>query len=228
MSDQTAPLEQELLEAPTPVMQQYLEQFAEGAHAFARGLATAVQVWDTYASAGAQAERPAVTWSAAYFLNAINCALISTRLFLEGYIVASGNQARHAVESLAFGVLLPFPATGAFRDWSAGREIEHTALERLVRNAENCGTKRKDVEALRQQAKWFDRYSHPSRLALASAWVPDSDSGWSLGALFVEGNLAQYRKEMVNRVSMTRLLHHTIAGTQRELTARGLLKKTAS
>jgi hypothetical protein len=228
MSDQAAQLEQELLGAPTPVMHQYLQHFSEGARAFLKGLASAIDVWDVYVSAGAKAERPAVTWSAAYFFNAINCALISTRLFLEGYVVASGNQARQAVESVAFGALLPFPATGAFRDWSAGREIEHTALERLVRNAENCGTKRKDIEALRQQAKWFDRYSHPSRLALASAWVPDSDTGFNLGALFVEGNLTQYKKEMVNRVSMTRLLHHTIFGTQRELVKRGLLTKGAS
>jgi hypothetical protein len=225
MTDQISQFEQELLGAPTPVMKQYLAHFSDGARRFVDGLAAATGVWETYVAASARMQQPGIIWSAAYFLYAINCALISTRLFLEGYVVASGNQARQSVESLAFGVLLPFPTTGAYRDWSAGRDIEHTALERLVRNAEHCGTKRQNVEALRQQAKWFDRYSHPSRLALASAWAPNSDAGWSLGALFVEENLREYKKEMVNRVSLTRLLSRTIAGTHRELVAQGLLTK---
>jgi hypothetical protein len=205
-------------------MKQYLTHFADGARDFGIGLEAAGQIWETYVAANTQ-QRPEVTWSAAYFLNAINCTLISTRLFLEGYIVASGNQARQSVESLAFGVLLPFPRTGAYRDWDAGKNIEHTALERLGRNAEHCGTKRQNVHALRRQAKWFDRYSHPSRLALASAWVPNSDEGWSLGSVFIEQNLKEYRKEMVNRISMTRLLANTIAGTHREMLAQGFLDK---
>jgi hypothetical protein len=225
MTETVSQLEEELLGNPTPVMKQYLVHFNESARTFVNGLAATVRTWETYVAAGANTKQPAVMWSAAYFLNAINCALISTRLFLEGYVVASGNQARHAIESMAFGVLLPFPATGAFRDWSAGKGIEHRALERLVRNAEHCGTKRTNVEALRQQARWLDRYSHPSCLVLASAWVPSSDMGWRLGALFVEENLPQYKKEMVNRISMTRLLDRTIAGTHRELIAQGLLKR---
>jgi hypothetical protein len=205
-------------------MKQYLSHFADGASKFVDGLGTAAQAWETYVAANTQ-QQPGVTWSAAYFLNAINCTLISTRLFLEGYIVASGNQARQSVESLALGVLLPFPRTGACRDWSAGKNIEHTALERLARNAEHCGAKRQSVQELRQQAKWFDRYSHPSRLALASAWAPESEDGWSLGAVFIEQNLKEYRKEMTNRISMTRLLANTMAGTHRELLARGFFEK---
>jgi ABC-type uncharacterized transport system fused permease/ATPase subunit len=50
MSDQTAQLEQELLGAPTPVMQQYLQHFSESALAFLKGLASAIEVWDTYVS----------------------------------------------------------------------------------------------------------------------------------------------------------------------------------
>jgi hypothetical protein len=120
-------------------MKQYLTHFTDGTRKFVLGLEAAARTWETYVAANAQ-HLPEVTWSAAYFLNAINCALISTRLFLEGYIVASGNQARQSVESLAFAVLLPFPRTGAYRDWDAGKNIEYTALARLGRNAEQCGT----------------------------------------------------------------------------------------
>jgi hypothetical protein len=218
----TSRFHDELLGAPTQVMQEYLLHFKEGADQFLSGLEAASVVWDRYVEAGAgDQQEPRVVWSAAYFLNSINCALISTRLFLQGFIVASGNQARHAVESLAFGVLLPFPATGAFRDWNAGKEIEYKALERLARSAEHCGIRRQNVEALKRQAKWFDKYSHPSRLVLASAWVPDS--GWNLGALFDKQKLAEYSKEMSNRISMTRLLTRTIAGTHRELVSQGLV-----
>ena len=209
----------ELLGTPTAVMNQYLAHFGEATIDFLKQLESACVHIDKYVDANAA--EPRLVWSAAYFLNSINTALISTRLFLQGYIVASGNQARHCVESLAFGVLLPFPATGAFRDWNAGRDIEHKALERLVRSAEQCGIKKQNVEALRAQAKWFDTYSHPSRLVLASAWVPET--GWELGALFDESKLAAYRKEMTNRVSLGRLISRTITGTHRELARRNLL-----
>jgi hypothetical protein len=53
--------------------------------------------------------------------------------------------------------------------------------------------------------------------------MPDSEEGWSLGSVFIEQNLKEYRKEMVNRISMTRLLANTMAGTHRELLAKGFL-----
>ncbi|MDB6106887.1 MAG: hypothetical protein JWO52_6886 [Gammaproteobacteria bacterium] len=43
--------------------------------------------------------------------------------------------------------------------------------------------------------------------------------------MFIEQNLKEYRKEMTNRISMTRLLANTMAGTHRELLARGFFEK---
>ena len=222
MTDPISRFSNELLAAPTPVMKEYLAHFSDGTQKFVAGLDAAANAWEAYSQDIEKERQPGAVWSSAHFFNAINCALISTRLFLEGYVVASGNQARHAIESLAFGVLLPFPATGTHRDWSSGKDIEYKAPERLARNSAHCGAKRESVEALRQQAKWFDRYSHPSRLVLASAWVPKSDAGWAFGALFDGEKLREYKKEMVNRVSLTRLLRSTFAGTHRELVAKNL------
>jgi hypothetical protein len=50
------------------------------------------------------------------------------------------------------------------------------------------------------------------------------DNGFTLGAAFVPDYLPQYRKEMVNRLSLTRLIAGSITGTRRELLKQGLLK----
>jgi hypothetical protein len=215
----------EVFGAPSAVMGQYLEHFENNASNFIKGLAGAMDACTEYAGLHAEPQcAEGFAWSQVHFLNAINCALISTRLFLSGYLVASGNQSRQAIESLAFGVLLPFPKTGAYREFKLGHDIEHKALQWLARNATHCGTTRANVEAVSKQAKFFDKYSHPSRLALASAWGRNLDHGLSLGAVYVPGYLPQYKKEMTNRVSLTRLLSGTIKGTQRELQKQGMLK----
>jgi hypothetical protein len=224
-TDEDTQLTQELLGSPSPVMRQYLEHFASDANTFISGLSTAMTAWNKYYAAKSPDKNcEAIAWSQVYFLNTVNCALISTRLFLSGYLVASGNQSRQAVESLAFGILLPFPKTGAYRRFAAGHSVEHKSMDWLVRNADHCGTTRKNVEALRKQAKFFDMYSHPSRLGLASAWGSNLDNGFALGAVYVPDYLPQYRKEMANRLSLTKLINGSIRGTQRELLRQGLLK----
>jgi hypothetical protein len=188
----------ELLGSRSAVMDLYLEHFANDGNNFISGLVNAMRAWNEYSeSQSEERAAEAFAWSQMYFLNAVNCALISTRLFLSGYLVASGNQSRQAVESIAFGILLPFPKTGAYREFRAGHNIEHKAMEWLVRNAAHCGTTRQNVEAFRKQAQFFDKYSHPSRLGSASTWGGNLDNGFTLGAAFVPDYLPQYRKEMV-------------------------------
>lgn len=217
MHDHRAALGQELLSAPTDVMRKYLEHFSSDAALFIDHLNVAARAWEAYSELAVRLEdeRQELVWSAAYLLNGINAALISTRLLLAGYIVASGNQARHALESLAFGVLIAYPKTGAYAQWKKGHSLEYKALEYLSKkkNAELCGVNQKNVDELRAQAKWFDVFSHPSRAALASIWNPVEGGGWSVGSLFVEEHLPQYRQEMANRVSLAQLLLNAIAGT---------------
>ena len=83
----------ELLGTPSAVMEQYLEHFSNQANDFITGLVRAMQAWNEYYSLqGGEQTAEALAWSKLHFLNAINCAVISTRLFLAGYLVASGNQ----------------------------------------------------------------------------------------------------------------------------------------
>ena len=221
--------ERELLSSPTEVMQQYLVYFKSDAHTFVSRLHEAASIWEPYSNMAVKREiqQEELEWSAAYFLNAINSTLISTRLFLSGYIVPSGNLARQALESLAFAVLLAFPNTGTYREWKKGHASEHKALGRLARHAKHCGVDADNTRELDRQAKWFDQYSHPSRLALTTIWMPSCqefpEGAWYVGALFIEQNLEQYRKEMVNRVSLARLLTNTIAGTHAELIRLGMI-----
>lgn len=120
----------ELFDSPTVEMNLFLQHFEAAAQQFAVELAAAIRVWRAYQDAVVPLEekKPHLIWSAAYLLNGLNAALVSTRLFLQGYLPASGNQVRHGLESMAFGILLAFPATNAFRDFEAGRQREHKAL----------------------------------------------------------------------------------------------------
>jgi len=220
MNDYRKILESELMEAPTAVMRQYLAHLDDDAHSFVAKLTEAANVWEQFEVVAIKHEKqkPELEWAAAYFLNAVSAALVSTRLFLSGYIVPSGNQARHALESMAFGVLLCFPRTGAFQEWKKDHSIEYKSLEQLAKHAAHCGVNRQNAETLRKQAKWFDHYSHPSRLALAGVVLKPGQQGpYNLGALFVEEYLPKYREEIANRISLAALLGHTMAGTHAAL-----------
>jgi len=147
------------------------------------------------------------------------------RLLLSGYLIPSGNQSRHSVESMAFGVLLPFPNTHAFHDWDGEKSVEHKALERLSRNAETCGVSKSATQEVAEQAKWFDQFSHPSRIALAT--LSDPEHGFSIGSSFVLGRLPFYKKDVDNRVSLARLIGRTMVGTATSLKRQGLIDPTS-
>lgn len=227
MTDYRQSYERELLESPTDVMRQYLEHFEKDTHKFLDKINSASKVWEQYAAETTKLgeTRLDLTWSAAYFCGAINSAFISTRLFLLGCMIPSGNQARHALESVAFGILLAFPDTGIFHEWNKGHHIEYKAVEKLAKHAKHCGViSRESIESLKKQVKWFNQYSHPSRLSLASIWKP-GESGFNVGALYVEDNLPQYSSMMKNHIDMAMLLNNAIAGTHATLIEKGVLSR---
>ena len=91
MSNHAEMLATELLGEPTATMRQYLAHFQRQADEFVRRLAHAANAWEQFSidAVKREAAQEEMVWSAAYFINAINATLISTRLFLCGYIVPS-------------------------------------------------------------------------------------------------------------------------------------------
>jgi hypothetical protein len=214
--------EQELLCSPTEVMRQYLEHFEDDARKFIAEIAAAACVWEQFgAVAKERPQQMELTWATAYFLNAINSILVSTRLLLSGHIVSSGNQVRHAAESLAVGVLMAVPATGTYEKWKKEDIFEHKALDRLARYAESCGMDKKNVETLKEQIKCYNKYSHPSREALKAIWISPCqqhpDGAWNVGAVFVESDLEEYRLEMGNRLRLAKLITNMVASVYETL-----------
>jgi hypothetical protein len=63
--------------------------------------------------------------------------------------------------------------------WKRGNRLEYKALEYLSRskNAKLCGVNGVAAQELKNQAKWFDDFSHPSKSALTSVWVPGVGGG---------------------------------------------------
>lgn len=229
MSTLESVFDSELLGQPTTVMQQYLVHFENDSKAFITRLVEAADSLRQLIDASSQLRltRPDLIWSMSYFHNAIDATLVSTRLFLSGYLVPSGNMARHALESMAFGILLAFPETGAYREWEMGRNIEYKAIQNLMKHAKHCGVIKNNVEMLKKQAEWFDHFSHPSRPALAAAWNPDDGEGWNVGAIFIERHLPKYQQEMDNRTSLAGLLANAIAGTHARLVDLGIVQSNA-
>jgi hypothetical protein len=227
MNDLRSQIAHEVIGEPTETMRRYLSHFGGEADSFIGQLTAAAETWEKYSSIKStkhtEEHTRALGISGAYFLNSINAALVSMRLLLSGFLIASGNASRHGVESLAFGILLPFPNSHAFRDWDEGKGIEHKAIERLIRNAETCGVRKGAVQELAKQAKWFDQFSHPSRIAIANLSDPDTEPGFFIGSTFVEKRLPFYKKDADNRISLAKFIDNTIRGTAASLTKKGLI-----
>lgn len=196
----------------------FLKHFDRDAEEFVNRLTLAAKVWLSFERA--KGEREELAWASAFFLNSINSTATSVRLFLTGYIVPSGNLVRHALESLAMGIMLPVPETGCYEDFRAERAIEHKAIERLRRNADHLDANREAIQNLLEVAGWYDQYSHPSRLSLGMATISVGSDGlpqFSVGAEYSSDKIEQYKKEMLGRMSLAELIGNAIAGSHATL-----------
>lgn len=144
-------------------------------------------------------------WVQLFLHAALNNLLVSTHFLISCYLVPAGNLMRHFGESVAMAVLCAHQQAGIFEEFlHQGQKYPvQKALDQLRRRRirEMLKLNSEAVERLDSITKWYDSYSHSSRLAVQSLVVLGKETGIIVGSQFDEGKEDAYTKEMAVRVS---------------------------
>jgi hypothetical protein len=151
----------------------------------------------------------------AYAYGAIHHQLLSMKLLIGGYFVASRNAERYVLEYIATSILADSDPSLRIRMLD-GRYTASNSVKHLVRKADRLGLDRKAIERIGIGIRHYDQLSHPSLLALGTTSVTlgSSSPRALLGVHYDEGKKKAYDFEVASRVGIASILPNFIDAIQ--------------
>ena len=192
------------------VQAEYLKLFEAEAQEFSDSMAQAFMKWRSL-DAGLMGNDKRAYISALVLL-AINFHILSMKLFLSGHAVAAGNLSRQVVESIALALVCSGKNLGILEQFMEGKYSTKNAVRDVLRHAEKLMLNSDGVKALRDTQKFYDNYSHPTQLAIATGMSFSEKSGVYIGAAFDKGKVKAYTKEARSRVALAKIFPNFIDG----------------
>ena len=200
----------EVAEDTPAIRAKYLEHFGPQVEEFCDAMTAAYIAWRKL---DAQSKDKESAYVSALVFAAINSTAVSMRLLINGHQSAAGAIQRQALETVALAVLCTSRSLGIMSRFMKGTYSTNKAIRDLLRNTAQLELSDVGVRALADSRDFFNAFSHPSRLSLATL-TSFSGEGLYLGSAFDSGKLAAYRKEISTRVSLASLLSNIIVGIQ--------------
>jgi hypothetical protein len=151
----------------------------------------------------------------------------SVKLFIMGYEIPSGNLMRQAIESVALATLCFLKDKIKIKTKkNRSRDIHFytsfvnhkseaksfLALKHLEANFNNLGINKDAISALEKSKNFYNHYSHPGKLSLASTISFEKPDKLFMGGSFDKRKEEQYRKELKQRINFCKILPNIIDG----------------
>ena len=204
-------MRKELFDENEEVRSQFLKHFPHETSEFINEISNAYVSWRKYdQTVGADKRRAYV---AAYFFNAINNLLASTKLFLSGYSIPSGNLVRQTIEALCCGILCSSHNLKVYEQIDQNKFSANKAGNLILKHCDTLNINKEQMTSLLRLYDFYHKFSHSSLLALAQnmSFATPSNEVY-LGASFDEGKLAVYEKEVSTRLNLALLISKAIKG----------------
>lgn len=204
-----------LFEDAPNIRNQFMNALADPLAEFIPALAFAFRAsgdFDVFANGNKDREK--VAW---LIFSAVQGHLISMRLFLDGFLVQSGNAQRQVLESIALAVLCSKPKLGFLKRSSDDKYKSNNAIRDVIRNLDKLGVKRKAMNEIKKQAVFYHQFSHPSKMTVALYSSFSEPNASYIGGIFEPAILKQYKMEAIGRVKLANMLPNFISGVQRNL-----------
>ena len=204
-------IRKELLEDDQDVRSQFLKHFTDETSEFISEMTKTYSSWKTYeATVGTDMRRVYVT---AFFFNAFNNLLVSTKLLLSGYSVPSGNLVRQTIEAICTAILCSAKKLTVYEQITRNKFSSNDAGRLVLKHRKTLNIEKKAMESLLRLHKFYHHFSHPSLIGLAqNISLSSSDHSVYLGASFDKEKLSGYRKEVSARVELALLISKAIDG----------------
>lgn len=180
------------------VRDSYLGRYSKQIESFGDGMANAILAWrDLDVGSEQDADRAYVS---AMIYCAITLHIQSMRLFLSGHIIGAGNLYRQTIEAISLALLCSSKQLTVLHRFREDKYSSSKAVRDLLSKCNQLGIRKDRVEVLKEQWKFFHKYSHPTKLTIAATM---SDTGEVyVGACFDDNKIAEYDQEVSDRVSL--------------------------
>lgn len=170
-------------------------------------------------------ENSRIATAAGYAYLSLETVFTSTKLFIHGMTIPSGNLARQSIEALCASVLCGYPNEleieyrgnkfryeSFFENLMANKSYSrpYKALQILAHNRDKLGINEEAINNLKSARSFFNNYSHPSELAIAAIISLSGDAKLYLGGGFDESKSETYEKEFANKKSYTKIFPNFI------------------
>jgi hypothetical protein len=189
----------ELTSPDAEVRAEFARLFHADINNFCDAMATTVLEWRVIDAMVKDDE--SLGYVAALTYAAFTLHIVSFKLFLSGHIVAAGNQFRQALETMALALLCSSKELDVLPRFMKDQYSTQNAVRDVLRQWKKLGLKEDGVVALRDGQEFYHRYSHITRLTLATM-ISFSEEGSYVGASFDQGKIGAYRKEVAGRLGL--------------------------
>jgi ABC-type transport system involved in cytochrome bd biosynthesis fused ATPase/permease subunit len=198
----------------TDVRLSFLEKYKDQIDRFVDNMSQAFLNWRSLDSISSINEKKAHVSALVY--SSINLHVVSMKLFLSGYSVASGNLERQTIEIIALAILCSYKNLKILDRYIQNSYSANKALRDLSKYSKNCGLNKQSTSQLIKARDHFHAHSHPSYITVGSNFS-FGDQHLYLGASFDSGKIEFYNKDVASRLSLSSVFNNYIDGIKKNL-----------
>ena len=192
----------------------FIECYGNECEEFVSAMAHAFQYFKNIDGMLSTSEYGAYLTGVAYA--ALSNHVLSLRLVLLGLIVPAGNLQRYVLECIALALLGSDRGLPMFHEYINNRYSTTKAIKHVIRHHDRLGLNRAALEKLKNSASFYDRYSHPTPLTLATTMAPGKNGPCIvLGGIYDESKDKAYRKEIESRLGLAKTFVNFLEGIER-------------
>lgn len=194
------------------------KEFGGELQAFADAATTALDLWGQFRDTIDDTDERRVAVTAIAFTS-INQNIMSFKLFLSGYTVASGALFRLVLEGVSLASLCAVKSLPVLDRYLKDEYSPNKAVTDLAKYAAKVRVNHRAFATLVQQYKFYHKYAHLSRLTIAAGANFSMNGQPNVGAFFDPGKVREYGREVRSRVSFAKVLPNFMQGVIQNMAA---------
>lgn len=208
-------IEKELFENDEEALNNFKNYLKDEIEEFIKETLKAYEEWRKWDSKINDDEQKA--YISAFIFNAINTLVISTKLFIRGYVVPSGNLVRIAMESCAMAILCSNKELSFFEQIKKDDFKASQSVSIVESNADKLGITKANFTEFKEHWKFYHNYSHATLLTISAQVSFSKGSVLYIGSMFDTEKIENYKKEFRERIHIIRNLDNIIKGIEDNL-----------
>ena len=201
----------ELTEEDVEVRGEFLRLFRAEVIKFSGAMAEAFLNWRTLDVGAEKNDKHAYISALVY--TSIHLHILSMKLFISGYSVATGNLFRQVLETIALALLCSGKDLNTIEKFMNKKYSTRKAVQDLIRHADKLGLNKDSVKDLKNSVSFYHKFSHRSLLTIASG-MSFSKQSLFVGSSFDQEKIESYKKEINGRISLALVFSNFIDGVK--------------